>query len=366
MRLNEIEVLTTLGLVQADGAQWEVAWNTLSQARQAAAELGDKRLLGEAVFGLASIGARMGQHARAREAADFYLVEYARLGGDPDATYGRWIRALSGNLYVLAGDLANAARTFAELQDWIATETTGRPSVTALDGVGRLALAQNDPRRAIAPLARAASIWEKIGGDVAPVLLHALAAHRAGETNAARASLAIAETALQTGDVTQHNALLYYLRFQLFGSLSDLQTARDEIERQAARFTNPQWRSDFENLALHREIEQCWQSHHPGRIFRLPRAGAPLGKTLSAADYVQVRWTVDAGQSDADVLRRTGKAALRQFRLRRLLDEAHAQGAAPTDADLARALGVNRRTILRDMAALRATGQATPTRRRKQ
>jgi biotin operon repressor len=50
--------------------------------------------------------------------------------------------------------------------------------------------------------------------------------------------------------------------------------------------------------------------------------------------------------------------------LRRLLAEAEAQGAAPTDDDLARALGISRRTVLRDMEALREAGVTFPTRRR--
>jgi predicted DNA-binding transcriptional regulator YafY len=50
--------------------------------------------------------------------------------------------------------------------------------------------------------------------------------------------------------------------------------------------------------------------------------------------------------------------------LQRLLYEAQAQGAAPTDDDLAAALDVSRRTVLRDMAALQAAGVAVQTRAR--
>jgi predicted DNA-binding transcriptional regulator YafY len=44
--------------------------------------------------------------------------------------------------------------------------------------------------------------------------------------------------------------------------------------------------------------------------------------------------------------------ASRQARILRLLAEAQAQGASPTEADLACALGVSERTIKRDIAAL--------------
>lgn len=100
------------------------------------------------------------------------------------------------------------------------------------------------------------------------------------------------------------------------------------------------------------------------RMVMLARAGALLGRRLTAADRVRVRWTIDAGAEDA-ALRRTGTTvALRHHRIRRLLAEAAAQGAAPTDQDLADALGVARRTIETDMATLRREGIPIETRRR--
>ena len=54
--------------------------------------------------------------------------------------------------------------------------------------------------------------------------------------------------------------------------------------------------------------------------------------------------------------------ARRRHRLQRLLTEAEAQGAAPTVDDLARALGVSRATVKRDLAALRQAGMAVRTR----
>ncbi|MGC9356571.1 MAG: BTAD domain-containing putative transcriptional regulator [Anaerolineae bacterium] len=74
---------------------------------------------------------------------------------------------------------------------------------------------------------------------------------------------------------------------------------------------------------------------------------------VRGGDPLRVRWTVDAGPADAALKRAQGAIALRRARLTRLLEEAQTQGAAPSTADLARALGVSQRTIQRDRAALR-------------
>lgn len=96
----------------------------------------------------------------------------------------------------------------------------------------------------------------------------------------------------------------------------------------------------------------------------LARAGAPLGRPLSAEERVLVRWNVDAGEADRQLLQREGKVALRHHRILRLIAEAQEQGGRPTDVDLARALKVTERTIVADMAALHANGHSPATRRR--
>ncbi len=103
----------------------------------------------------------------------------------------------------------------------------------------------------------------------------------------------------------------------------------------------------LERLPLNRAIAAEYARRRdlsPGQCrFTLPSAAAP-------GERVEVVWTVDAGEPDAALRAAEGKVALRRARLRRLLAEAQAQGAAPTQADLARALGVSRRTIRNDLA----------------
>jgi biotin operon repressor len=61
----------------------------------------------------------------------------------------------------------------------------------------------------------------------------------------------------------------------------------------------------------------------------------------------------------------TDRTARRRHVLQRLHQEAAAQEALPTDDDLAQALNVSRRTILRDIQALAEEGIRIATRARR-
>jgi biotin operon repressor len=167
--------------------------------------------------------------------------------------------------------------------------------------------------------------------------------------------------------------LFHYTRYIVLGEKDDLCKAYDELNRQANRISDVQRRKAFlRRPVLHREIVELWaqadvalQGMPLMEQVNLARIDAPLGKRLDARSYIDVRWTVDAGEEDAAVLRQEGSAALRQHRVRRLLREAHSQGAAPTDEDLARVLKVTRRTIERDMVALRQNGHNVAFTRRR-
>jgi DeoR/GlpR family transcriptional regulator of sugar metabolism len=82
---------------------------------------------------------------------------------------------------------------------------------------------------------------------------------------------------------------------------------------------------------------------------------------LRAGETIAVIWTISTPQDD-DI---PGKAARRHHRLRRLLGEAYEQGAAPSIEHLAQALGVDRRTIQRDLKALREQNLHLPPARGK-
>jgi DNA-binding SARP family transcriptional activator len=96
------------------------------------------------------------------------------------------------------------------------------------------------------------------------------------------------------------------------------------------------------------------------RVMRA-RKGGPRGRPLRPDELVEVIWTVEPPEQRV-LGQPASKTAERQERLRRLCEEAAAQGAEPTVGDLAGALGVTARTVDRDIAALRAAGELLATR----
>lgn len=99
-----------------------------------------------------------------------------------------------------------------------------------------------------------------------------------------------------------------------------------------------------------------------GQIIRyFPKAAEPAGKPLKDCEYVAVRLTWYA-DDDAEFLIEHGPKALRQRRLKRICDEAVAQGAPATQEDLAALCGCHRSTIIRDIAEMKTQGLDVITR----
>jgi hypothetical protein len=89
---------------------------------------------------------------------------------------------------------------------------------------------------------------------------------------------------------------------------------------------------------------------------------APFGPPLSETDKVEITLTVDAGIEDRQVKAREGLSGMRQGQVLRLTAEALEQGGVLTQEDLARVLGVHRRTIARIVQALKRQGHLVQTR----
>ena len=184
-------------------------------------------------------------------------------------------------------------------------------------GLGQLAEALDLTRRAVLSLAQG-----EVSDEVVP------------EIYFSRAS------ALSAADQEQQARVYFVQAYETL--LAGAAPLADEEARQAFFHRNPTMRRLMQALRA-RDIAPALEA---GVVsVRLPavRGGLPL----------PVRWTVDAGPADVALKQAQGAIALRRTRLSRLLEEAKAQGATPTVAQLAGALGVSKRTLQRDLVALR-------------
>lgn len=390
------EALRVLAEVALNRGEWELARGTLQTAIPLLEELNDRWPLAFAYFMATSVCYAMGQHAEAGGFAG-RLQRLVRAGDlAPDSPWMLYVYTCAIDAAVHGGDLPTAEQLAATAREMVERCADVQASLYLLTALGSLELYQGRPREAAPYLARAVALWrEAPSGVLTPMLLHATAAQLLGRHGEAETSLQLAEGGLASSEIAYYTVALNFTRFLVRGHADDLRAAHAELQRQADLFRDPQLRAAFvQEVRLHRLVQQLWKLRpvagalraaavvwaqltalyrpalpppRPERFLevRLARADAPRGRTPAPAERVPVRWTVDAGEADARVLQHAGKAGLRRHRLQRLLDEAAAQGAAPTDDELAAALGVSRRTVLRDIAQLAQAGGAPATRRRR-
>jgi biotin operon repressor len=168
-------------------------------------------------------------------------------------------------------------------------------------------------------------------------------------------------------DGIDYPLLVYLTVYRVLAQAGEAEQAREILDEahtllkeRAGKLEDEDLRSLFlENVAEHQEIMAAYRQLHPYSIrARLPGADAPMGRALREDEYVTITWTVTAPEDKA-IAAGPGR---RQAQLRRLLQQASEQAAAPTVSDLADALGVSEPTIRRDLAALRRAGHPVHTR----
>jgi tetratricopeptide (TPR) repeat protein len=143
--------------------------------------------------------------------------------------------------------------------------------------------------------------------------------------------------------------------------LSDqyLELAHNELRSTLADLSEADRRSALRNVPIHRELTETWAARRPLQVVhRMAAIDTPSGRPVRTDDMVAVTWTL-AAPGDEAIVDRIGR---RRHRLLRLLDEADAQGGAPTIHDLADALEASPATVRRDLAALRDDGHPARTR----
>ena len=240
-----------------------------------------------------------------------------------------------------------------------------------LHNIGCARLELGDVQGALAALREGLAIREEIG-DLSKVIESyaglALAQLAAEEDAAAGESVDKAIALLEEG--TYPDALrqeVYCAAWQIADLIGDNDRARThlgnaELAMDALCATLPpeSVTTFLANVPLNRHVAGAIKEYAHTVEIECSRVGAARGRALRPDERCIVRWTIctpgDEQIADATVRRRRV--------LTRLLGEAGEQGASPTDDQLAEALGVSRRTILRDIAALETEGIPVATRSR--
>jgi DNA-binding SARP family transcriptional activator len=242
--------------------------------------------------------------------------------------------------------------------------------------LGALLVRLDRPSEAIPLLEAARSAWIEQGNLLLQVKSEAvlgLALCGLGDRVKAEELAASGWVALQSGVPAGEQAQDWlWALYRLWVALDQprraeavLRAAYAELQRQGGAISDADLRrSFFESVPHNRRIVKAYDQMAGATrvvLVSLARQEVPLGRPLREDEYIDVKWTLSAPEDEAIA----DKSKRRQQRLIRLLDEAEKQGALPTDEDLAQALGVSRRTILRDMQELAHKIPLPPTRKRR-
>lgn len=291
-------------------------------------ELGDTRGQAQCLGTLASLACRRGSHAKGQRLFDQSL----RLARD---ACDSWIQAQilkeRARCDLEAGrpdeGLAHAERAY-ELSSKLGMRDMSA-ALSALRGRFQVELGRLDEALA--------ATTEAVGGGQPQTALVPSVAYAHG--------LALAAS----GQRTKADSFLELAYQAVMDSLREL----PEEERLTALAAVP----------AHSEIVAAWSQRRPLRQQRwVARVGAPRGRPVTTDGQVGITWTIHS----PDDLCFAKVQDRRRQRLLRLLEEATAQGACPTVAELAEALTTSVATVRRDLKALRDRGKEVATRGRRQ
>ena len=350
-------------LAQLD-SRWEEARK--SQHKLIQIHRADNNILGltNALYNAAHIGSFIGQNEESVLFAEELMVHTQQNRSLQDRYMDLFDRTMLVECYTMAGQLEAAETAVQPVLVWLQQEDAGRGAIQAWMAVGNLRFMQGDYAAAYEAHSRALVHIEHRGSSTsAPYICHAEAAFMLGKQAEAEASFAKA-TPLIDFEQTSSNLTYYrYVQFLLTGERHYLALAREQKLALTLLLAEARLRRDYwHNLSVHQDIEQLWRKEAKTEVVWLAKADVPLGRPLTPNDLLPITWTLDDGVGDTAVRQQSGKVGLRRHRLRRLADEAFAQGALPTDDDLAQVLGVSVRTVERDRVALAESGFVLRTR----
>lgn len=245
-----------------------------------------------------------------------------------------------------------------------------RGEANSLNGIGLAHLDLGQTGEALAALTAARSLWQSLGERLKlteTIAVIALVSVAQGDLTAAQETIRASLELLKADDHPFWRRRAHAAAYRVRLAAGEADTAVTHLCRAAqavdeiTRKLPPGERAAFwQRVPINRQIQKALAAHSRTSQVHLVAAGVPLGQKLTPPDYIAVTWTISV-PTDSLI---SPEPERRRHVLRRLLAEAAAQGAAPTDDDLATAVGVSRRTVLRDMQILAAEGEAVLTRRR--
>lgn len=264
------------------------------------------------------------------------------------------------NLYLDTGQTERAIPLFTEALALNRQMGRRRSEGYALHGRGVTYFQAGRYAEAVADLTTAVQIREELGeesnlcftqADLALALLaqgQVVAAHNQAEAALSLLSPKTTPEARQQVHFATYRTFLAQEQVAL--ALPQLALAEQVLWETAHALPEAQRPSFLELNPRNQVVLTAVRQHTRRQQTQLVKADTPSGRRLTDNDYAPVTWTL---YTVADELV-SPAAARRQHVIQRLLREAAAQGATATDDDLAQALGVSRRTILRDRRALAA------------
>ncbi|CAG0935032.1 hypothetical protein TFLX_03856 [Thermoflexales bacterium] len=345
------------------------AFDCYQQASLIASAIGHERGTAYVQANIASLALNaLGNEELARHSAESALAFFRSV--DNPASIAQCLTIL-GCIAQNRGDWTAAAPLFEEALKQVLNSGYRWMAVELLLSSANFLSEQGQPDQALEHLAMATAFCEELNAKdwVASVL-----ASR-GQAYLALGQLELALSA--TNDAMVHLTptverayRIPYIHYQVLKAVGQqepacaaLEQAHQLLLRFFEQLTSEQRVQSAKGVPLHRAILTAWEAEQPqGMKVRLPCGNAPTGRPLRDEEFVEVKWTIMAPEEEAI----EDKGARRQYRLLRLLTEAEEQAAAPTVDDLAKALGVSRATIKRDLAALRRAGKTAGTRGRRQ
>jgi DNA-binding SARP family transcriptional activator/predicted ATPase len=379
-RLGEARCLHSLGVIHFDLDEYRPALEYHRQALTIRRDLGDRQREAESLNALANVYSSMGEATLSRECYERSLAIKRAIGdrqGEAIALYNLAVGYRDGG----EGELA---RHCCEESLAIARDIGSRRLVAyALTYLGLIAekLHTSEPASP-ADLAAAEDYYTQALAIRREIGQWALANDsRAGLARVALAQGRIDEALTWIEEsldwIAKHGVegigdiqLVYLTAYRVFVAAKRDDQAQTAIE--AAHDLLLAWGVELDDHGRRALIEDVWPHSEIVALYlmtlgeparhqiqvRLPHADAPTGRPLHADEWVEVTWTV-AAPEDAAI---SGKAERRRCQLLRLLSEAAKQSAAPTVRNLAAALGVNERTVRRDLEALHGAGHDVRTR----